>query len=367
MKPLTRLVVATPLYPPDLGGPATYAYLLEQELPKRGIEVEMVKFGSVRHLPKLIRHLAYFFKVLKALHSADAILALDPVSVGLPSILAARIIRKTLFLKVGGDYAWEQGTQRFGISSSLDVFVCEHRIPLPVQILRLIQGYVASRARRVIVPSKYLKNIVATWGVPEERIVVVYNGVQTETEGILPEALGASSHPRIVTVGRLVPWKGIPGLIDAVASLREEFPDISLTIVGDGPDRTTLEAHAYTNLPDRVIFTGALSHADTLAVMKNTDVFVLNSTYEGLSHLLIEAASLGLPIVATSVGGNPEVVQEGVSGLLVPPGEPKLLAHAIMRICKDSALREKLEAGALESARSFSQEAMITGTVHALQ
>ena len=112
MKPLTRLVVATPLYPPDLGGPATYSYLLEQELPKRGITIELVKFADVRHLPKLVRYLAYFFNVLKALRTKDAVLALDPVSVGLPSMLAARVARKPLFLKVGGDYAWEQGTQR---------------------------------------------------------------------------------------------------------------------------------------------------------------------------------------------------------------------------------------------------------------
>ncbi len=366
MAPLTRLVVATPLYPPDLGGPATYAYLLEQELPKRGIEVEMVKFADMRHLPKLIRHLAYFFKVLKALRSADAVLALDPVSVGLPSILAARIARKPLFLKVGGDYAWEQGSQRFGITSSLDVFVHEHAAPFPVQILRFIQGCVASHARRVIAPSQYLGGVVATWGVPLERIVVVYNGIQKETEGTLPEALSTRSHPRIVTVGRLVPWKGISGLIDAVASLRDEFPEISLIVVGDGPERTTLEKYAHTRLSDRVLFTGALSHADTLAVIASADVFVLNSTYEGLSHLLIEAASLGVSIVATSVGGNPEVIQEGVSGLLVPPGDSAFLAGAITRICKDAALRERLQAGALESASVFTQEAMITGTVHAL-
>lgn len=366
MKPLTRLVVATPLYPPELGGPATYAYILEQELPKQGVTIELVKFAGVRHLPKLIRHLAYFFKVLKALRSADAILALDPVSVGLPSMLAARIARKPLFLKVGGDYAWEQGTQRFGVSSSLDVFVHEHEVPLPVRILRIIQGHVASDARRVIAPSKYLKGIVATWGVPLERIMVVYNGVQTETEGTLPEALSTRSHPHIVTVGRLVPWKGIPGLIDAVVTIGEEFPEASLTIVGDGPERTTLETYANTRLPDRVIFTGALSHADTLAIIKDAEVLVLNSTYEGLSHLLIEAASLGLPIVATSVGGNPEVIQEGVSGLLVPPGDSGALVEALTRICTDTTLREQLRAGALESASRFTQEAMIMGTIEAL-
>lgn len=367
MTPLTRLVVATPLYPPDLGGPSTYAYLLEQQLPSRGIAVEVVKFGDVRHLPKFVRHIAYFFKTVQALRTADAVLALDPVSVGLPAMLAARIARKPLYLKVGGDYAWEQGTQRFGIRSSLDVFVHEQVVPFPVRILRFMQAYVATHARSVIAPSQYLKNIIAAWGVPAERIVVVYNAVQKETTGTFPESLLFHSQPRIVTAGRLVPWKGIPGLIDAVAIARDEFPSISLTIVGDGPDRTMLEAYAETQLLNVVSFTGALSHADTLAVMKHADVFALNSTYEGLSHLLIEAASLGVPIVATSVGGNTEVITDGVSGLLVSSGDSEALAQALKRICKDTALRERLQEGALESAGMFTQEAMITGTIEALQ
>lgn len=361
-----RLLVATPLYPPDLGGPATYAFLLEQQLPNQGIAVEVVKFGTVRHLPKLIRHLVYFFKVVKALRNSDVVLALDPVSVGLPSMLAAQVTRKPFFLKVGGDYAWEQGTQRFGISSPLDLFVHEQRVPILVRVLRFIQGYVASRARRVIAPSHYLKTIVATWGVPSDRITVVYNGIQKETEGTLPDSILVRSHPRIISAGRLVPWKSMPGLIDAVGVVRGEFPEASLTIVGDGPDRAALEKYAETQLSDAVSFTGALSHADTLAVIKNADVFVLNSTYEGLSHLLIEAASLGVPIVATSIGGNPEVITDEVSGLLVPPGDSRALAQALIRICTDTSLRERLQAGALESASRFTQEAMIRGTRNVL-
>ena len=85
-----KLVIATPLYPPEIGGPATYSRLLEEGLPMKGIEVELVKFSEVRHLPKLIRHYVYYRQVLKAARRADAVLALDPVSVGLPAMKAAR-------------------------------------------------------------------------------------------------------------------------------------------------------------------------------------------------------------------------------------------------------------------------------------
>ena len=114
-----KLVIATPLYPPEPGGPATYARTLEEELPKRAgekWEVEVVKFADVRALPKLRRHLAYARLVYSAARRADAVLALDPVSVGLPTMLACLFAWKPYFLKVGGDYAWEQGTQRFGVT-----------------------------------------------------------------------------------------------------------------------------------------------------------------------------------------------------------------------------------------------------------
>src|SRR3990167_7909869 len=104
-----RIVIATPLYPPEIGGPATYAKLLFEGLPEKGIEVELVKFSDVRHLPKIIRHIAYFLRVLKAARNANVVLALDPVSVGLPAMKAAQKARKPFVVKIVGDYAWEQG------------------------------------------------------------------------------------------------------------------------------------------------------------------------------------------------------------------------------------------------------------------
>ena len=105
-----------------------------------------------------------------------------------------------------------------------------------------------------------------------------------------------------------------------------------------------------------------LSHADTLATMKSADVFVLNSSYEGLSHLLIEALALGVPIIATRVGGNPEVITDGDNGLLVPAGDTAALANALARLLGDDTLRARLSARAKEAARRFSVEMMLSAT-----
>lgn len=357
-----RLLIATPLYPPEPGGPATYARILEQELPSRGIQAAVLKFRDVRRFPKLVRHLAYLFLLMRAGKDADAILALDPVSTGLPALLAARMLRKPFFVKVVGDYAWEQGTQRAGVRASLDEFVRMRHVPLLADILRAIQSTVARYAVQVIVPSAYLKGIVCAWGVVPEHVTIIYNAMQEE-EPCAPEGAAAvMKHPRIVSVGRLVPWKGMPALIDATVTVRESVPDASLTIVGDGPDRSSLEAYAQVRLGDAACLTGALPHAETLGVMRDADVFVLNSTYEGLSHLLIEALALGKPIIATAVGGNPELIEDGKNGLLVPSGDREALAEALVHLLKTKEHRDLLGAAAKRSAQRFSTGVMADAT-----
>lgn len=358
-----RLLIATPLYPPEPGGPATYAHILENELPKRGVEIGMLPFGHVRKYPKIIRHIAYTLLVMRALKDADAVFALDPVSTGLPALLASFVTRKPLFVKVVGDYAWEQGVQRFGVRVALDEFVGTRHVPPMVMLLRQVQTLVARHARTVIVPSEYLKGIVTRWGIAPEHITVVHNAQPERIPGDLPEEVAQASRPLVVTAGRLVPWKGMPGVIAALAQVKSEFPDATLVIAGDGPDRESLETYAEARLPENTLFLGALPHAETLAVIEASDVFVLNSTYEGLSHLLIEALSLGRPVIATDVGGNPELVEDGVNGLLVPPNDPQTLGEAIGHLLRTPAHREQLGARAQATREKFSVSRMIEGTL----
>jgi glycosyltransferase involved in cell wall biosynthesis len=362
-----RLVVATPLYPPEIGGPATYAKLLAEGLPARGVEVEVVKFADVRHLPKLIRHYVYYRRVLRAARRADIVLALDPVSVGLPAMRAAKKAGKPFVMKVVGDYAWEQGSQRFGITATLDEFVKEKKVPMRVRMLRDAQTRVARAASRVIVPSLYLKGIIESWSIPGDKIEVIYNAVPLETMGAIPSAAAALPRPLIVTAGRLVPWKNMEGVIDAIALLRRGYEGqaplrVSLAIAGDGPDRVKLEAYAKEKLEGAYVFAGALLHADMLALMQSGDGFVLNSTYEGLSHFLIEAGMLGVPTVATNVGGNPEILTDGENGVLVPSEDTRSLADSLARILADGQLASRLSSGAKESAARFSEEAMLAKT-----
>ncbi len=354
-----KIVVATPLYPPDIGGPATYASILAEELPKMGVEVRLVKFGDVRHLPKLLRHYAYYRRVLAASKGADVVLALDPVSVGLPALKAAKKAGKPFVVKIVGDYAWEQGVQRFGVTLPLDEFVRTAEIPFAVRPLRATQKQVAESARRIIVPSEYLKKIVMMWGVAENKIEVIYNAVPDIEIGEVPKAVRALTRPLVVSVGRLVPWKQFDSLIDVVA----KAGNLSLAIVGAGPEQERLRTYAREKLGGGAVFTGQLSKADTLATIKHADAFVLNSSYEGLSHVLIEALQLGVPIVTTRSGGNAELIAHRENGMLVPSGDPEALQAAIVQLLADQELRVFLRANALTTATRFSKEAMLNKTV----
>ena len=174
------------------------------------------------------------------------------------------------------------------------------------------------------------------------------------------------SRPRVVTVGRLVPWKGIGGLIDAMVQVRETLPSASLTVAGDGPERANLEAYAAARLRNTFTFTGAITHEDVLAILAEADVLVLNSSYEGLSHLLIEAQMIGTPTIATAVGGNGEVLTDGEDGLLIPPGDRDALAQAIVRLASDTELAAQFHERAKAASTRFSVDTMLAETVHVL-
>lgn len=372
-----KLVIATPLYPPESGGPATYARTLETELPKRGWSVEVVKFADVRALPKLRRHLAYAKLAYRAAKRADAVLALDPVSVGVPTMLACFFARRPYFLKVGGDYAWEQGTQRFGVTENLDDFVRTPQ-PVPVRFLQWVQGVVARHARRVIAPSGYLKGIVATWGVPERRIDVVYNAAPT-TEAASDStpaddalAHGASAtmlRPYIMTIARLVPWKGVGDAIRALGALRARPKTAALryVVAGDGPERERLESLARDlGLADAVVFLGAVPRAEAHAYLAHAAAFVLPTRYEGLSHTILEAFDAGVPVVTTPVGGNPELVEDAQTGLMVMPGNVEAIADAVERVMGDDVLAGYVSRNAREKARGMSRARMVEGTIATL-
>lgn len=313
-----NILIAADIFPPQSGGPATYAVAIANALTLRGVGVRIVSLNPQSDASavscfmihassknKFFRYVHYLWLLLREARKSDVLYAMGPVNAGLPALLAAWFYEKPFVVKVVGDYAWEQGVQRFGVKEGVDAFQ-EKRYGGAVGVLRRIQSFVVRRAARVIVPCRYLKTLVEEWGAEAKNICIVYNAPNAPHTAPAPKPAGERW---VVSAGRLVPWKGMAALIDVVAELRDAVPNLRLKIIGDGPERHTLEAHVqHLRASDRVEFLGALPHGPALSVIAAADVFVLNSGYEGLSHALLEARVLGVRILASRAGGNPEIV-----------------------------------------------------------
>ena len=360
-----RILVATGLYPPDIGGPATYSKMLEEHLPECGIELTVAPYGWVRRYPRIVRHLVYTWKLIHEVRTCDALYALDPISVGLPVLLAHMATGKPYVLRVAGDYAWEQGQLRFGVKDTLDDFVGNiHAQPLFVRLLAYLERKVAKRAKVIVVPSKYMEGIVSAWNIPKEKIAVIYSALHPLSVKNTREEIRKMFNYRglvIATAGRLVPWKGMDALIALMPELSLEIGDVSLVIIGDGPLMGELKMRAQAlGVGDAVRFVGSMPKDTLGAAIKGADIFVLNTQYEGLSHQLLEVMDLGVPIVTTNVGGNLELIQDGVTGLLVKYNDRESLKKAIGRIAKKgSSLGEELVQRARLRTKDFEKEKVV--------
>lgn len=364
MKKIATIVLAAGLYPPDIGGPATYAAMITKDLPQRGIKVSVQPFHTVRAVPRIFRHLAYTYQLWKCTKGADLVFATDGVSVGMPAWLVAKISRIPLFVRLGGDYAWEQGVQRCGIVDTLDEFTKKtpKSYSFFIRFLALIQRFVVRQSERVIVPSEYLKKIVSTWpGVKTDKIKVIYSVLEP-----LPVSHVASEEEifTVLTAGRLVPWKGVADLIKVITHI----PDSRLVIAGDGPERENLEALAVSlKVQGRVIFAGPCSKQELADLLAKSDVFVLNTAYEGLSHMLLEVMATGTPIITTAVGGNGELITDEVSGKLVSYGDHGVLLDAIKTVKTEPSTAINMAKVAKERSAEFNKENSIQAFTDLLQ
>jgi len=207
-----------------------------------------------------------------------------------------------------------------------------------------------------------------TIGIPPAKLVVIPNGIPLEDfqPGDRSRARVDLGIPlRVVvagTVGRLQPVKGTRHLLEAWSRLVSGHPDAILLLVGGGSQQAALERMSrHLGISEHVRFLG--DRADVPDLLRGMDVFVLPSLWEGMPNAALEAMAVGLPVVATAVGGTPEVVVDGVTGLLIPPGDPDALAQSIAHLLCDPDLRYRMgQAGRERVVNHFSVGRMVEQT-----
>jgi glycosyltransferase involved in cell wall biosynthesis len=154
-------------------------------------------------------------------------------------------------------------------------------------------------------------------------------------------------------VGRLAAEKGVPVLLAALVRAREVRPSLTLTLVGDGSDRRSLEEEARAlGLDEAVTFVGYRSQEEVAQLLSEASALVLPSFAEGVPVVLMEAMATGLPVVATRVAGIPELVEDGVSGRVVAPGEEEALAQAILDVTASPATAARMGAAGRSRVRA---------------
>ena len=234
--------------------------------------------------------------------------------------------------------------------------------------LGLVERWLVNRrADRVVVVCDALRRRAAREiGVGPEKVTTIPNGIDTtvwvprEPEQALRERWGIALGDRVVgIVGVLTPVKGHRYFLEAAMRLAWDRPGVKFLVVGDGPLRKDCErlAHEFA-IGDRVIFPG--SQNDTAPYLALMDIVVCSSLSEGMSMSLLEAMAMGKPVVATRTGGNPEVVADGVTGLLVPVRDGLALAKAIERLLDDpEAAAQMGRAGRARAEREFTVRGMV--------
>ena len=334
----------TGIFPPDIGGPASYVPSISKALAEKGHLISVITLSDhTKHMDseypfKIKRIPRSFLRPLRFLKTVAAIISLGRKAdllfvhgLCLEAVAANLFLKKPLVHKIVGDLAWERIRTRGITEDSIDKFQVE-KYSTSVEFLKKLRSFWTGKSSLIITPSTYLKKIVGGWGIRKDKIQVIYNAVQHEQTNLAakPELIRQiGGHNVIVSVGRLFPWKGFEDIIKAVANIR----DAHLVIIGAGPEKTRLELLvADKKLRDRVHLTGMLPRNAVFAFLKHADVFVLNSAYEGLPHIVLEAMAAGTPVIATDTGGTAELVKDGFNGVLIPARAPEKLESSINKI-----------------------------------
>ncbi len=379
---MKSILITTGIFPPDIGGPASYGNLLAKKLSK-DYKVTIITYSSKRRyagdkdshftvvrvwkkIPKILRHLVYFFRVLSAVKNHDVILSLNAVSAGVPALIAAKIRKKRFFVKIVGDYAWEIAINNKKTFLLMSDFQKSKRKG-KAKLLHSLQSWVCKSADGIIVPSEYLSRVVKGWGAPAAKIKVIYNEVDFKVSSLSKEdarkKIGISGNI-IISIGRLVYWKGFRMLIKIMPDLLRINQFFRLVILGDGPEKQVLESIVKNlGLEKKVYLVGKKSQEELADYLAASDIFVLNTGYEGFSHQILEVMTAGVPVITTAVGGNKEIIHQGENGFMIKYNDEFNLIEAIKTVWQVPEMRQRFIDGGLKTASYFNVDKMYDETI----
>lgn len=343
------------IWPPDVGGPASHGPQIARFLAGRGHEVSAVVSAAGplddpgfpirvtrRDRPLPLRLAAGAAVLARAVRQVDVVYA---TGIYHRTAAACKLAGVPLVIKVVNDPAFERARNWGRTDGTLESFQ-QPGVRDPVSLcLRAARDRALGSAAALIVPSEYLARFVRGWQL-RPPVEVIANPAVVATSLQSREQLRASHGMNGLTAvfaGRLVAQKNLRMAIEAMRRVE----GLRLVIVGEGPERVTLTGAIETAaVADRVSILPAVSQQQAADLMRAADVTLLPSDWENFPHAVVESLAQGTPVIATAVGGVPEIIEHERTGWLVPPGDHQALIAALSRFAGDEQARRRMREGA---------------------
>jgi glycosyltransferase involved in cell wall biosynthesis len=362
-----RVLLVSGIYPPDIGGPATFIPQLRSALMDRGHIPIVVTLGNKldlsrkngiykipRTLPIPFRSATLFLLILVIGFRSKFIYA---NGLHEETGIANYLLRKKSIAKVVGDPIWEKA--RNNRTTNLEIMEFNWSKKKRVEKLRLnLLVFSLQQFSKIHCPSKELVQILNHWS---GRISPEYRPNGVVLTKIENKELKQIDYD-LVTVSRLVPWKNIDKLLRSI-----EGTQLSLAIVGSGPDENLLRNNA-RNLKNKVSFLGSKGQSEITALMMKSRIFVQLSSYEGQSFSLLQAMSLGLPVVISDIPGNTEVVSNNIDGIILENLNEEVIKSSLLKLSNNEELYYKIgSAGKLRVFNDFNLTSQLTALISQIE
>jgi glycosyltransferase involved in cell wall biosynthesis len=334
-----NILITVGIFPPDIGGPASFVPKISNFLVENGHNVKIICLSEVGNnhiednldvirirrsnsLP--IRWLKTIYQIVKNGRNSDLIFV---NGLGVESAVAALMLKKKLIRKIVGDPVWERAYNQKKTIESFDEFQ-NNKHSFLIEVQKLLRNWSVNSAEVVITPSDHLKNFVSELGFNNE-ILKINNGVE------ITDIKRTNVHKadiNLLIISRLVIQKNINIVIEAMELLDNK--NVKLSIIGEGGEFNKLEGVIHElNLQNRVQLLGKIDNNKISQFLLTADIFIQASDYEGLPHSVLEAINYEIPILSTEVGGCKDLLNDGERGFIIPiPPDKKIIAENIIYI-----------------------------------
>jgi glycosyltransferase involved in cell wall biosynthesis len=329
MKSKVTFLTATGVYPQSLGGPAIHLYYLHSKLSQLGLASEVFNFGNLKNIK---RAFCRFYTAVRYLKTSNVVVFNSPPAglLLLMSCLSKILGKKIIYILHGGIFFEVNGL----LGKSIQI----------ATLFQLRNGLIDY----AVVPSRWLANFIHIYKF-KSRVIVIPNGVDLqEIDSLNREKIETKKN--ILFVGRLAKIKGIAELVHAFSLLRDA--GYNLYMVGPNEDLDQNQMDRIRNVPG-VHLCGKMNHEKVLSLMKGADIVVVPSLMENFPLVVLEAMACGKPIVATNVGGIPEMIEDHCNGILIPPKDANALARAIFFLMENPDQAKRLGQAARRTIEAY--------------